>query len=311
MSQEAVITIGTLIGTVLATLIMALRQRRLPSVIEAKVKDEIHGPVSDLNKAKDDLKEQKDFFIETTRELIAAKDRQIDRLENELKENRAALRVSEQTANDLKGFITDQFTEREKGITREGELARRVKELESEVKDLRDAQAARNAASIERDRQIEQLQRDLTQAREDVRQAQLSLQNAQNELERQSRENEQLRVELEAERRKTATLQHQVEALMAEVESLKRQLSEQRGAVLGHQARMALGDIMKAAADIHQDTQLRNDLAQSIEQAQKPVTGALNPATLPQGEGVPLADRPLTDADRAAIADMRAETGRA
>lgn len=242
--------------------------------VPKQIQSAVNAPLTRVEEQMAEYVQAGNFYREQMKELY-------ERTLDELKRTQASLRISEQTTNDLKEFINGQFQERAEGIKREGELMRRVHELETEVKDLRDAQQARTAASIERDKQIDQLQRDLAQAREDVRQAQLSLQNAQNELERQSRENEQLRVELEAERRKTVTLQQQVEALMAEVESLKRQLADQRGASMGQAARAALVDIMKAAASIQADSQMRADLAESIVQAEKPVNGAVRLESIP------------------------------
>jgi chromosome segregation ATPase len=247
--------------------------------VPQQIQSAVSAPLSRVEEQMAEYVQAGNFYREQMKELY-------ERTLEELKRTQASLRISEQTTNDLKEFINDQFQERAAGVKREGELMQRVRELEVEVRDLRDAQTARTAANVERDKHIEQLQHDLKLAREDVLKAQQSLDNARRDLDKQRQENEQLRAELNAERAKTATLQQQVETLMAEVESLKRQLSEQRGAALGQSARAALGDILKAAASVQVDSQMRADLAESIEQAEKPVPGAV------KLESIPISERP-------------------
>jgi chromosome segregation ATPase len=273
---------GLLLGRFLMSLRSGMKAARTEvAQVKVQVPQQIHSAVSaPLSRVEEQMAEYVqagNFYREQMKELY-------ERTLEELKRTQQSLRISEQTTNDLKEFINDQFQERAAGVKREGVLAQRVLELEVEVRDLRGAQEARTAANVERDKHIEQLQQDLTQAREDVLKAQQSLDNARRDLDSQRQENEQVRAELNAERAKTVTLQQQVEALMAEVADLKRQLADQRGAAMGQAARSALVDIVKAASSIQADSQMRADLAASIEQAEKPVPGAVKPESIPLNE---------------------------
>ncbi len=260
MNRETAIAIATVLAVFLAqfigTLYVVIRQHgvrkdvnKMKNELPAQVETQVSGPLGKVSEQMAEYVKAGDYYRDQMQALIADKDAQHERTLVELEKARQALRISEQTAIDLKQLVNDTLKERTADFDR-------LRKLQTELDSMRKTQEAQLAGSRARDAKIQQLTADLAAARRELTTAQSTLVDTQKQLDtiRTDRETvrterEDLRQELEAERAKTTTLQEQVKQLMEKVASLEAQLAARDAADAGAQARQAFAGVVKAAAD--------------------------------------------------------------